>query len=68
MAVGSAAESLPLVDPVLQPVRAATRRVAAVRGVARVRFIKTPVCGGDGRADLGQPNHTSPELDNDAVR
>ena len=42
VAVGSDAESTAPVDPVLQPVRAATRRVAAARGAAMVRFIRTP--------------------------
>ena len=44
--VGSAAASVPLVDPVLQPVRAATRTVTAATlirvGAARLRFIRAP--------------------------
>src|SRR5688572_20762196 len=46
--VGSTAASVPLVDPVLHPVRAATRTVAAATlngvGAAMLRFIRTP-CG-----------------------
>ena len=60
--VGSAAASVPpLVDPVLQPARAATRTVAVATlirvGAAWLRFIRTP-CARYGKANLGKPNHT----------